>query len=356
MVQHWQMSKCREFILQAEKAGNFKYIRVAKFRPDMLFYPKSKSTECYQKSMYTTTPKQGCLAREWKVAREKMKLVRPKAKDTAWFRRYGIDLAMFGSREIMINRAFVGLDWLHNHRIHTRTHIKVPLDFNPGRWPGCFNITPAEILADESLKWSDESGLCHLSFNGKSPKENSLYYLPPESDEEIPFLPQGELVRIAKTRVGFDIFNPWLFDKLDHELDDLVASDVKRALSLGVNVDAKNALNDQHPTITPYNLLSACELDVPGNKRNTDMRMQMDPFSALPPHWAASLRRVIYPHARAVHACLQMSFCLGWGRSTYGDDSVANFHRSITEEGNAGGSGHDMSNFYDLEKQPGTDK
>jgi hypothetical protein len=133
LIQHWQMQKCRELVLEEEKRGGFEYVRLGRLRPDLLVWPTGPTAElhfeCFKANEYAQSPTIDCLAKAralWRkgVRATDERLSRRYTKhadhigDKAWYHKLGLDLGMFGSRDLMVNKVWTGLAWLHAHRHH----------------------------------------------------------------------------------------------------------------------------------------------------------------------------------------------------------------------------------------------
>jgi hypothetical protein len=371
LVQHWQMEKCSNMLEAAEAQGGFKYARVARMRPDFLFFQGSEGLlQCFQQEQFeagTTVEAQAqatCLEQRAPPpaattrpfgegggvfpilpggrGRRLRPLLEP-AGDGAgqseqWLHKFGIDLGLLGSRDLVVDKAFSGLRWLHEHRGWRGT----PIDFNPGRWPGCFRDPP------------EEPSDC----NGYLPLENASSGFGEFGNGELRAAVfqldgHGELLRVAASHLhagapepaatggGWDIFCPWAFATANDRSQTLVEHNP--AL-----LEARNAPDAQRrraETDVLYNqmgytsssaLASPCTLEVGGQE------VAMDVFSGLPRHWAAALRRALFPAASALQGCLGWSLCVGAAEAaTYGDD-FAGPHEDVFSGGSTFGGTDDL--------------
>ena len=67
--------------------------------------------------------------------------------------------------------------------------------------------------------------------------------------------------------------------------------------------------------LSPYEPQATCTLQL-----QPPTGILMDIYTGLPAHWGASLRWWMMPYAGSLGGCLQMSFCNGQVKATYGDD------------------------------------
>eukprot|EP00935_MAST-01C_sp_MAST-1C-sp1_P000240 g240.t1 len=351
LIQHWQMSKCRQLLLDEEARGGFKYVRVGRLRPDVLIWPVGQTAErelsCFESDDYSGSPKQTCLAKATADWRKGMcrtdKRLRALYRETedfedkyGWFLKLGIDLAMFGSRSVMIDKALVGLSWLHARREHRGRAI----DFNPGRWPGC---VADPQLQDDGTPFLDD-GSCYLDTtwpqsgrrSGGGPGAFAFIFLGAGKFN-------GEIVRIARDKHGQHLLflshlgeatmagRQLLTRKLDPELVKARESQLRpkpgEELSPVLQLEHKMKKAGFE---SAHGLLSTCAVA----SGEGEVALMMDVYMGLPVHWGAALRRQVLPTAHAIYDCLHMRFCNGQAQTSYGDDQLRrDLHRNILDRG-----------------------
>jgi hypothetical protein len=121
-IQLWQVAKCKEMILEQEVKFKFKYERVARMRTDVTFVPSEghghpTPVTSFPSSCLTTDSAEQCVAGMEKLHHDQFircqkSISNLDSKKSSWQLPITHDRAVVGTRDIVLNSAFSGLEQL----------------------------------------------------------------------------------------------------------------------------------------------------------------------------------------------------------------------------------------------------
>jgi hypothetical protein len=178
LIQNWQEAKCKEMILQAEKKHQFKYLRVARMRTDSLFVLGASGCKvegppesCFAVGVERSERAGRCISamaafKAKRVSACQRGVSQSESKKQPWVIKTG-DTPV-GSRDEILNKAFVGLEKLsakiNRNSTHSWNNARFHSDASPPA--GCGFAAPTLRMS-----WGKPTGQWKAAVNLEWPGE-----------------------------------------------------------------------------------------------------------------------------------------------------------------------------------------